>query len=317
MRILLGKAPAGMRYVRGGHVMDLQRGLDQLGLGSGGVDGIFGGQTERAVQSWQLSKGVEPNGLVDELAWVGITRTEPPSVFRRCLALTAAFEGHGYMHAAGNWDNAFLTWGVIGFTLRHGNLGLIIRRTNERHRELLLRVIGAEKGRELLGVIDANSSSQRSWANSISMPPKRYRIRTDWADAFEALGQRPEVRAIQDEVAREVYWERALFDFKRFDLEDELDIALCFDTAVQNGGVNQEKADLFRAGMEAQPDATGEQRRVILANAIADGSNARFQEDVRSRRMTIATGAGIVHGARYALNVWGLEPVPVDEYTRS
>jgi hypothetical protein len=295
--------------------MDLQLGLERLGFGCGGVDGIFGGQTERSVQSWQRSKGFEPHGLVDELTWVEITRKDPPSIFRKCLALTAAFEGHGYMYAAGNWDNAYLTWGIVGFTLRHGNLGLVIRRTNERYHELLYRVIGPEKRMELLEIIDAKATAQREWAKSISTH-KGHRIRQDWSDAFEALGQRPEVRAIQDEVARDVYWARAILDFEKFDLEDELDLALCFDTAVQNGGINDEKAELIESGMEAQPGETGEQRRIIFANAIASGSNPIYREDVLSRRATIASGAGVVHGARYQLDAWGLEPLPVDEHAR-
>jgi hypothetical protein len=313
MRILLRRTPAGTRAVRGGHVMDLQIGLEQTGFGSGGVDGIFGRQTERAVQSWQRSKGAEPTGLVDELTWVGITRSDPPSLFRRCLSLTAAFEGHGYMHAAGNWDNAYITWGIIGFTLRHGNLGLVIRRTDERHPGLLSRVIGPGKRTELLEIVEKNKTEQRRWANDISVPPKRYRIRQDWADAFEALGQRPEVRQIQDEVARDVYYRRAITDFEGFQLEDECDMALCFDTAVQNGGINDEKAELIAAGLRGHEGVTGEERRVIFANAIAEGSNERFREDVRQRRMTIANGEGAVHGATYTIDVWGLEPFAVEE----
>ncbi len=312
MRVIMKKAAPGIRNVRGGHVMELQIGLEQVGFGCGGIDGVFGGQTERAVKRWQLSQNTAADGQVDDLTWFGITRSDPPSLFRRCLALTAAFEGHGYLRVAGNWDNAYLTWGIIGFTLRHGNLGKVLHRADDRHPELLAHVIGESKRDELLTIIDVRSTDQRLWANEISVQPQRYKIRQDWEDAFEALGQKPEIRAIQDEVARDVYWKQATEDFCRFNLDDELDLALCFDTAVQNGGINNTKAQLIEAAVQASPNATGEQRRILFADAIADGSSERFSEDVRSRRRTIAKGKGIVHGAAYSIDNWGIEPPTVD-----
>ena len=312
MRVYLRRAPRGLRLVRGGQVIELQIGLEFLGFGRGGIDGIFGSQTESAVQAWQMSRRTNPDGWVDATVWRGVTRQDPPSLFRRCLSVTAAFEGHGYTHAAGNWDNAYLTWGIVGFTLRHGNLGEIVRRAEARHPGLMAQVIGHEKSDELMRIINSNSSTRRRWANHISRPPGRYKIQPDWADAFEMLGQRAELRTIQDEVARDVYWVKAVEDFRRFGLSDECDLALCFDTAVQNGGIDNEKAGLIAQGMAAAPGATGETRRSIMANAIADGSDPRYSEDVRSRRMTLATGAGAVHGAGYRIDLWGLEPYPVE-----
>ena len=170
--------------------------------------------------------------------WRGIVRTDPPALFRRCLALTAAFEGHGYTLALGNWDNAFITWGIVGFTLKGGNLSEVVKRIAARHPGLLERVIGDDRARALLDVIGATRARQQAFANGISLPPKKVRLQTDWEDAFEGLGNRPEVRAIQDEVARDRYWATALRDFRKFDLEDELDAALMFDTTVQNGGID-------------------------------------------------------------------------------
>jgi hypothetical protein len=50
--------------------------------------------------------------------------------------------------------------------------------------------------------------------------------------------------------------------------------------------------------------------RVIIANAVASQSRPQFREDVRSRKLTIATGAGVVHGGTYVLRNWGLADVP-------
>jgi hypothetical protein len=43
---------------------------------------------------------------------------------------------------------------------------------------------------------------------------------------------------------------------------------------------------------------------------VADASAAKWREDVRSRKMTIATGSGEVHGWPYPLRNWGLQDLP-------
>lgn len=48
----------------------------------------------------------------------------------------------------------------------------------------------------------------------------------------------------------------------------------------------------------------------IIATAVADASAAKWREDVRSRKMTIATGSGEVHGWPYPLRNWGLQDLP-------
>jgi hypothetical protein len=113
-------------------------------------------------------------------------------------------------------------------------------------------------------------------------------------------------------VARDRYWATALRDFRKFDLEDELDAALMFDTAVQNGGIDGAKEAAIRRGLAAAPGATGQSRREIFANAIAEESNPDFVEDVRSRRLTIARSQGKVHGALYRVEDWGLAQLTAD-----
>jgi Putative peptidoglycan binding domain len=312
MRVLFRRRQ-GFRNVRGGHIIDLQIGLARQVANPPTVDGVFGPQTDTAIKVWQSSAAVTDNGIVDEATWRGILGREPPSMFRRALAFTAAFEGHGYTFAAGNWDGAFLTWGVVGFTLKGGNFGVVIRRVLQRHPGLLQQVMGAPKADELSQVIDASDTRKRNWANGISLPPTKYRVRADWEDAFEALGNRSEVRSIQDEVAWEVYWHRGVADLKKFGKFTELDAALFFDTSVQNGGVNDVKADKIRSALNANPGASGRQRLSLIADAIAEGSSATFREDVRSRRQAIARGRGLVHGAEYFAEDWAIAELPVTE----
>jgi len=50
--------------------------------------------------------------------------------------------------------------------------------------------------------------------------------------------------------------------------------------------------------------------RKIIAKVVAENSNPRFIEDVRRRKLTIATGAGTVHGSEFDLKTWGLDESP-------
>jgi hypothetical protein len=56
----------------------------------------------------------------------------------------------------------------------------------------------------------------------------------------------------------------------------------------------------------ATPPADERALRVIIANAVADNAKSDFREDVRKRKLAIATGQGMVHGANYVLENWGL-----------
>ena len=47
--------------------------------------------------------------------------------------------------------------------------------------------------------------------------------------------------------------------------------------------------------------------RVLIANSVADGARPEYRGDVRARMVTIATGAGTVHGRTYVLRNWGLD----------
>ena len=130
------------RAPRGGPIIDVQNGLARAGDFPLSIDGVFATQTTQAVRLWQAKSGVPQTGIVDDLAWLGLTQTQMPQLFRRCLALTAAFEGQGYTLAVGNFDGAGLTWGIIGFTLVTGDLGKVLTTINARSPAVMQAAFG-------------------------------------------------------------------------------------------------------------------------------------------------------------------------------
>ena len=89
-------------------------------------------------------------------------------------------------------------------------------------------------------------------------------------------------------------------------LTSELGRALAFDIHVQNGGIKLSARKEIDAALEETIITTEEELRVIIANAVADAS-ASFKEDVRARKLTIASGTGKVHGELFVLANWGLD----------
>lgn len=308
-RILFQRAPEGFRTVRGGLIKDLQKALAGAGASPGLLDGIYGGDTEQAIRRWESVKGQPQTGKVTDDAWRRLIG-DPPPIFDRCLQLTAAFEGHGYELVAGNFDDAWITWGIIGFTLKHGELGRMLKEIRANHPALFSNAFGGLEA-ELVQVLDASDTRKRDWANSISIGQTRRKVREDWSSAFRRLGAQPEVQAIQRRFAHG-YWDIALRDAERFELRSEMGLALAFDVAVQNGGADAGDVARINKKLQNNPPSTEQDRRIIVANGIAEGAKPQWITDVRRRKLAIATGSGTVHGARYAVKTWGLDEFDAD-----
>jgi peptidoglycan hydrolase-like protein with peptidoglycan-binding domain len=301
------------RAPRGGPIIDLQIGLAEAGNFPLSIDGVFANQTASALKLWQAKAGLQATGIADDVSWLGVTHTSMPSLFRRCLALTAAFEGQGYTLAIGNFDGAGLTWGIVGFTLVTGDLAKVLKIINARAPQIMTTAFGAQLP-ELMNILDAKKADKVAWADKISTGPKKAGLRTDWRDAFEELGNQPVARAVQDEVAHDDYWRIAARDLATYGKMTELDAAIFFDTAVQSGGVDDAKGQAITAELDALgPDAGHRERLLAIANGVTADVNPKYADDVRSRRIAIASGSGSVHGAEYKTSGWALDLFPITQ----
>jgi hypothetical protein len=249
--------------------------------------------------------GLQTTGKVTDGIWSKLMGGDGPGMLDRCLQLTADFEGHGFQKAVGNFDGAGLTWGIIGFTLKHGEIQKILNEVEQRHPELIIQAFGGLKD-QLTKMLSESLAYQLQWADSISLGAGKYRVQQQWEEAFGTLGGFPEVQEVQlERVAR--YWEIAKRDTERFRLKTEMSIALCFDIAVQNGGVDfGSEEQRIRQWLNANPAASEREVRILIADVIAESSRPEYVEDVRKRKRTIASGEGEVHGSRYSAPDWGI-----------
>jgi peptidoglycan hydrolase-like protein with peptidoglycan-binding domain len=296
-------------------VQILQAALKQSGHYSSAIDGEYGSSTEVAVKKAQAANGSSADGVCRDSDWEAITGLPAPSLFDRCLNLTAAFEGTGFEKAVGNFDGAYLTWGIIGYTLKH-DLPQFLELVEREYPGTLKRAFGS-KERELKQVLAASASEKERWGNSVSTGANKYDLHSEWKAAFARLGQIPEVQSLQIRDAKDRYWKICVRDAKRWKAADAIDTAMFFDTAVQNGGAGRDSiAGPLDNLARAEPSLSGLARRKKWAQIISQGSNAPARQDVLTRRSAIATGDGKVHGDNFRIADWGLDPalmVELDE----
>ena len=286
----------------GGIVGDIQRALVSAGCDLGQIDEVYGQGTAAAIRRVQLDHGLPQTGEIDDTTWGQFMSGPIPSLFERSLELTAAFEGHSYGLAMGDFDGAWLTWGIIGFTMKFGRVQEIVLKCNDDHPELIRQAFG-DNSDQVVQIMRSTPDRQKQWADSVSI---NGRLASPWRQQFQAMGDFPEIRQIQRQLAHDQYYLPCLTTADTFGLRSELGIALCFDIHVQNGSINSAVRSLIQDKLAANPTPDEPTLRGIIANAVADAANAAFRDDVRGRKMAIATGRGMVHGAAFDLGNWGL-----------
>lgn len=305
-RIVLRNSDAGYKNPTGSLVYKVQTALSESGHSPGAIDGDFGAGTEKAVKAFQQTSGMAPTGVLDHVTWTRLTHQQDlPPIFLRTIGVTAAFEGHGYTLAVGNFDGAYLTWGVIGFTLSAGNLKKVFDRIDTLDNTAVATAFGSLTS-EWRTVLGSTKTKQKSWANGISLGESKYDIKAPWKAAFDRLGKTGVAQQAQNEIAKEVYWKNALAIAKKLDLSDELGFGLSFDIAVQNGSMSQGKMKILKDLLAQHGPVTGQKYRELIAEAVARGSKPKYYGDALSRKMTFATGSGKVHGANFLLRDWGV-----------
>jgi peptidoglycan hydrolase-like protein with peptidoglycan-binding domain len=269
------------------------------------ADGVFGGDTADALSRLQAARGLPATGAVDTDTWQQLTHEALPTLFERCMSITAEFEGHGFGLLQGNFDGTGLTWGLIGFTLASGEIQRLLADAEAVVPGTLDRVLGplAAVWREKTALPRAQ---QIAWADGLSLGAAKTELPAPWKQAFARLGDEPVVKRLQLQRAYDAYFVPAAATARKLKLTTELGVTLCFDCHVQNGASRvQAVAELAPlAGQLGQAEM-----RLRLARRVAELSVPRFRADVLGRKTTLAQGGGLFRGRNYVLVNWGLDEV--------
>lgn len=325
--------PAFAHGCTGALVLRLQDALSKkpfLALDPKDANGKFLDSTRDAVIKVQVLLKKPETGTVDAELWKEIVIGQPwPNNFERALQLLGEFEGHKYTEAAGNYDGAGMTWGIAGFTIVWSEL-VNDAATNEKKRvyhynslhECLTRIfakqaakaetaLGKERAKKLKDALALTPQELFEFAVSITEPKNKNKLIKGWQDSFAALGQVPEVQRIQEDVARELYWNPSASIADNFDdlgMQSEQMRQMCFELLVNPGGFPRSRQQEARKRIEQLPgDATLSQKLMEIAKLFEEKAAENNKRDIRERKGTIANGFGRVHGKSYRLAAWGLD----------
>ena len=224
----------------------------------------------------------------------------------RCLALTGTFETSHlppgcFGCATGDFDGQGLSYSALQWNFGQGTLQPMLLEMNNSHADVMSRVFGDGHG-TLYSVLAMPRPQQMVWARSIQS--LRHTLDATWSGRFQSLGQTAEFQAVATRRASALF-DAGLTLCRAFGLSSQRAAALMFDIKVQNGGVGPTALSLIERDFAAlTPAETGSvevAKLRIVANRVADSANARWREDVRSRKLTVANGTGVVHGVHYDL----------------
>lgn len=230
------------------------------------------------------------------------------SVDYKCLALTGAFETGAaipdcFAGLSGDFDGQGMSFGVVQWNFGQNSLQPLFKDMFANYPEIA-KIIFQSNYDVFAAVLNSEKEKQMNFIRSIQHPVK-HTINEPWQGMFKALGCTKEFQDIELKYANGLY-NNALILCRAYDLWSERAAALMFDIKVQNGSISDMvKAQIMRDIDGLPKDLSKEdsevQRLRIVANRRADAANPQWKEDVRTRKLCIANGQGVVHGIHYDL----------------
>lgn len=290
------------------------------------VDGQFGNTMRKAIQRVQKLAGAEQTGILDKKLWETLPGLGAwPSEYEISLGLIGSFEGHDYTKAAGNFDGAGITWGIIGFTLigwqkvdkkrvpKFNILHKLLKKIDSDDPKFFDLAFGPDQAKILRTRLSGTAADFYKFAQEISTP-NGSKLIPAWQMGFKKLGEFGEVQALQESFADTEYYQTALkkaaYFAATYDMASPRTRQLFFDMQVNNGGLGPNESKAAEAALKKliqdNPQAPLEQKLNAITNVLAT-SRKKFEKDIRERKGTISNGAGEVHKKKYDLDHWGIE----------
>lgn len=301
---------------RGDEVKQIQNQLAGLGLYRGPIDGDFGGGTAAAVKAFQQKARLESTGQVGPETWTKLFRSDEmprPAILDesldfRCLALTGTFETNCgapdcFCAIGGDFDDQGMSFGVLQWNFGQNTLQPLLKDFIAQYPKVAQSTFQDELN-VVTAALAAPQDELMRFVRSIQHPVKHV-VNEPWRGMARALGRTPEFQRLQVKAAGAVF-KRALAACKEYGLKSERAAMLMFDIGVQNGSIS----DLVKARIVAEfsrlptgidTDETEVRKMQIIANRRAEAASPRWVEDVRTRKLAIANGEGVVHGVHIDL----------------
>jgi hypothetical protein len=207
-----------------------------------------------------------------------------------------------FCRTTGDFDGQGISFGALQWNIGQGTLQPMLSEMIFRHRAVCLEIF-RDRLRELETMLTARLTEQLSFARFIQ--DGRNQIMEPWQSMLKTLGRTTEFCEIQARAAAHLF-ARASALAGEYGLQSSRGIALMFDILTQNGSIGEDVRAEITRDFAAISAGTAEAREVarmrIIARRRAAAARPAFRQDVLARKMTIAEGAGTVHGIRYELD---------------
>lgn len=242
----------------------------------------------------------------------------------KALMITGAFEGRGFDALAGNFDGQGISAGILQWNFGQGSL-----------QSKILKPFVAAHGMDALNKffpISMEYVPSMSTSEGVAFA-KKYMlagtaVKAEWRKAWEAFLKDSRTIAIQKAAAASVA-DSAEKYCNAWGMSSERAFCWFFDIVTQNGSIKISKPVYTKALMDKavafcaigknnelwgtlRKNFSSEQDVLMIASyQRAMLSKSAYQQDVMSRKGTIAAGSGTVHGTKFNFDFSGAT-VPVD-----
>lgn len=212
--------------------------------------------------------------------------------------ITKQFEVANSNQVAGNFDGQGLSLGYLQWCIGQGTLQPLLNRMDREYNDEM-RSIFRSNYDSIHNMILDTPQNQLAWAKSINNTSNT--IAEPWYSQFVALTNKEQFKNIEAD-AEAFKVGQAMLISDKYKLKTTRGFALAFDIAVQNGSVTPEAAKIIDAALAQKPNMSEKDLLKVIANAVADTSTSNV-EDIRTRKMSIVNGNGIVHGITLNLDI--------------
>lgn len=226
------------------------------------------------------------------------TYTSPPdNVVNIAKNITKQFEVGASNQIAGNFDGQGLSLGYLQWCIGQGTLQPILNRMDREYNAEMKTIFGTNYN-SIHNMILDTPENQLKWANSINDSTNK--VIDPWYSQLVSLCNNQHF--INIEADAEAYSvKQAMIICDKYNLKTVRGFALAFDIVTQNGGISSDAAKIINTALEQTPNMTENNLLGVIANAVANSSANNF-EDIRSRKIAIVNGQGIVNGSMLYLD---------------
>ncbi len=248
------------------------------------------GTADANAPGWYKINYKTSNGYVSD-AYIQLYNSPPADVVNIAKNISEQFETGNNNQIAGNFDKQGLSLGYLQWNIAMGTLQPLLNRMDRQYPDEMKTIFGAKYDVISEVITDYTLDKQLIWARSINN--SKNEIIEPWNSAFQNLCDSKNFKSI--EADSEVYMiKQAMNICEKYNLKTIRGFALAFDVVLQNGSISSDAIKSIDAAGSQTTNMTEKALLSVIANAVADSSVN--SEDIRSRKMAIVNGKGMVHG---------------------